>query len=179
MALFATYGELRQWGADPAVKGLIKEATRLEGKTTFLSHTSKDDDKVAGAARILENHGARVYLDHGDPNNQTTDCVAIADHIRRVINSCRKFVMFATPLSSESKWMPWELGLADGIHSHDHVALFPAADSAYEQDWAEREYLGLYEKIVWSRIAGYEGFQWVVMNTRDNTGQLLRSWLSS
>ena len=34
---------------------------------TFLSHSSKDDDLVIGATRVLENHGARVYVDEVDP----------------------------------------------------------------------------------------------------------------
>ena len=35
--------------------------------STFLSHSSKDDDLVIGATRVLENHGARVYVDEVDP----------------------------------------------------------------------------------------------------------------
>src|SRR3546814_16258851 len=39
--------------------------------TTFLSHSSKDDDLVVGAIRVLEGHVARVYVDEIDPEMPT------------------------------------------------------------------------------------------------------------
>src|SRR3546814_14082974 len=42
-------------------------ASRSLSGTTFLSHSSKDDDLVVGAIRVLEGHGARVYVDESDP----------------------------------------------------------------------------------------------------------------
>src|SRR3546814_6976641 len=42
-------------------------ASRSLSGTTFLSHSSKDDDLVVGAIRVLEGHGARVYVDEIDP----------------------------------------------------------------------------------------------------------------
>lgn len=176
MPQFATYANLREWAAT-AETGMLKEASDLQGKNTFFSHSSKDDDKVAGAIRILRNHGARVYVDHYDPLNKTDDCTAIAAHVRSVISACRKFVLFATPQSIDSKWMPWELGLADGVRSHSNAAIFPAADRAFEQDWAQQEYLALYRKIVWGKLTGYEKALWLVWDPIRNEAEPLGDWI--
>jgi hypothetical protein len=141
---------------------MLAEAKSLPGKNTFLSHSSKDDDKVGGAVRILTIHGAQVYVDHNDPLNRTDDCIAIAAHIRSVIRACKKFVLLATPASTDSKWMPWELGLADGIQSHSNVAVLPAAERSFDMDWAQQEYLGLYRKVVWGKLKGHEEHMWLV-----------------
>lgn len=178
MPQFATYANLRTWAAE-AAPGLLKEAASLPGKNTFLSHSSKDDDKVEGAIRILKNHGAQVYVDHFDPLTKTDDCVAIAAHVRSVISACKKFVLFATPQSKDSKWMPWELGLADGIRSHPNAAIFPASEQSFDQDWAQQEYLALYRKIVWGKLKGREKELWLVWDPKLNEAEPLEDWIKS
>jgi hypothetical protein len=131
---------------------------------------------------ILENHGARVYADHDDPSLPGKDCVAIADHLREVIRECRKFVMLASPRSKDRKWIPWELGLGDGIRKPQNVALFPSAENATETEWLNQEYLALYPKITWGFINGQEidgkpRWRWLVWNQRNNTGEPLEDWL--
>src|SRR5690348_7128063 len=119
MPMFATYDNMRRWGADVAANARLREATKREGKTTFLSHSSKDDDLVPGAVVILENHGGNVYVDHMDPENAKEPNTVVADHLRNVIRGCRRFVLLATPRSKDSRWIPWELGLADALYTPD------------------------------------------------------------
>lgn len=178
MPSFATYANLREWGETPAAKAMLKVASHRPGKTTFLSHSTDEDDLVPGAVHILENHGGKVYVDHRDPTLPETDCLAIAEHLRTVIAGCRKFVMLATPRSKDSKWIPWELGLGDGLRNNTNVALFPLAESAADQQWAEREYLGLYQRIVWGRLEGSDDPLWLVWNYRTNTAESLTKWLA-
>src|SRR5437660_3724963 len=112
MPILPTYSELRAWGQQELAQKAFTEARTAArtGRTTFLAHSSKDDDLVAGAILILENHGARVYADHKDPSIAGSGLVEIAEHLRSVIRECGKFVMLATPRSKDSKWIPWELG---------------------------------------------------------------------
>ena len=181
MPIFSTYNELRSWGQQENAQAMLKEAHASSTKshhTVFLSHSSKDDDLVPGAILILKNHGATVYADHDDPSLAGADCAAIADNLRTVIHTCKKFVMLATPRSKDSKWIPWELGLGDEARKPSNVALFPSAETAVEMQWAEQEYLGLYQRIVWGRIEGEDKERWLVWDHRHNVAQPLGEWLN-
>lgn len=175
-----TYAELRGWGQEDRAKKAFAEARSFShtGKTTFLAHSSRDDDLVPGVIFILENHGAKVYADHKDPSIATEGLLQIADHLRTVVGECRKFVMLATPRSKDSKWIPWELGLGDGLRKPENIALFPSAEYAHETTWSKQEYLGLYNRIVWGELKGEEKPLWFVWDHHRNTGTRLRQWLA-
>ena len=143
----------------------------------FLSHASQDHDLVSGAILIIENHGGSVYVDDRDPSVAGSDVVSIAKHLRRIIKDTQKFVMLATPRSKDSKWIPWELGLSDGVHAPADVALFPSAETALDFEWAEREYLGLYRRILYGDHEGYEQKIWMVIDHRTREAVALSRWL--
>jgi hypothetical protein len=144
----------------------------------FLSHSSHDHELVGGVAVVLENHGGHVYIDEHDPRITGDDFQKTAERLRSVVRACRKFVLFVTERSKDSKWIPWELGLGDGNNTGQNVALFPAAEKSYEQAWSEQEYLGLYRRIIWGNFTGEEKQQWLVLDHRANTAVPLRSWLT-
>jgi len=73
--------------------------------------------------------------------------------------------------------IPWELGLADGQKSASSVALFPVVETATETKWAEQEYLGLYRRILWGTLEGYDKQVWMVYDHHTNTATHLRKWL--
>lgn len=75
------------------------------------------------------------------------------------------------------KRVPWELGVADGEKRPSNVALFPSAEEQYEQNWSEREYLGLYRRIIWADLKGDEKPLWLVSDHHDNTAIKLNQWL--
>jgi hypothetical protein len=175
MPLFVTYGELAEIGKATASR-LLENATDLSEKTVFLSHSSKDDSLVPGVVKILENNGGRVYVDKRDPTLPKDDFVEVAAHLRSAVRSCRKFVLFVTPNSKDSIWIPWELGLGDGVHTARSVALFPSAPTSTEQGWSEQEYLGLYQRIVWGHFANSKD-EWLVADHRNNTATKLNEWL--
>src|ERR1700730_13294822 len=177
MLQVATYAELRSFGAEPRSIQLTEKAHRLEGKTVFLSHASAARDLVPGATLILENHGGSVYVDDRDPSVAGSNIVNIADHLRRVIKKTQKFVMLATPRSKDSKWIPWELGLGDGVHGPSEVALFPSAETALDFEWAEQEYLGLYRRILFGDHQSYDKKIWMVIDHRTREAVSLSRWL--
>jgi len=180
MPQFATFDDLSRFNRKLQKTVLLKEASRSKvGKTVFLSHSSKDKEQLPAVISILENHGGRVYVDSEDdrlpnaPNRET------ADILRGTVKSCSKFVLFVTTNSKDSKWIPWELGMADGEKSTWYVALFPTADKSYEQSWSETEYLDLYQRIVWGKIKNVtENDGWIVFNHENNTAVTLSRWLT-
>ena len=177
MPTLLTYTELRILGDRPDARAFFQKAPDLQGKNVFLSHTTKDDDLVPGVVLVLGNHGGRVYVDHQDPSVEGADCRAIAEHLREVMRQCKRLVVLASPRSMDSKWIPWELGLGDGLERQSHVALFPSAESATDTAWSEREYFGLYQRIGWGRIEGRSEPCWVVWDHTKNTGETLVGWL--
>ena len=179
MKVFATYSDLLKFGREVEAARLLKEASTKEGKTVFFSHSSADNDLVPGAISILENHGGRVYVDKKDPALKEMEMVEVANRLRSAVRICRKFVLLVTPRSKDSKWIPWELGLGDGANRDVNVALFPSAETMLEQQWAEQEYLGLYQRIIWGNFTGEANGQWLVLDHRKNTASKLADWLRS
>lgn len=152
-------------------------ASRSLAGSTFLSHSSKDDDLVAGAIQVLENHGGKVYVDEIDPEMPPYTSEKTAELLKSRIRDTSRFVLLASKNSKESKWVPWELGIADGEKGMSKIALFPASDSRYDQSWASWEYLGLYRRIVWGPHQNYNGNIWMVLNEKENAATELSKWL--
>lgn len=176
MQAFITYEQLKQVSEKLDRQTVLKEARDIHGKNLFLSHSSDDHELVPGVIRILEGHGGQVYVDERDPELPQDDFTATANRLRTAIQSCGKFVLFVTPKTKDSSWIPWELGLGDGENGQNNVALFPSAEKWTEQSWAEQEYLGLYQRIIWGNFQGQEP-EWLVLNHATNTALPLGKWI--
>jgi hypothetical protein len=180
MASFVTLSELRSASTELRRQGqLLAKSAQSEGKNVFLSHSTRDAEYLPAIVKLLENHGGRVYVDDKDGDLPAIPSVETASLLRASLLHCRRFVLFVTPNSKDSRWIPWELGLGDGQKGRSNVALLPAAHISYDQQWAELEYLGLYDRIVFSHLAGYTDPLWVVMDHHTNSGQRLVDWLSA
>jgi hypothetical protein len=175
---FVTYDELRTVSKKTEATTLLESASRQFGKTVFLSHSSKDHELLPGVVLILENHGGRVYVDERDNELSDANGLDAAARLRDVVKACRKFVLFVTERTKDSKWIPWELGLGDGNKNPYNVAIFPSAERSYDQSWSEQEYLGLYHRVIWGNFTGKDP-EWLVLDHRQNTAVGLRKWLSS
>lgn len=181
MIRFATKAELRGYASDLTITeqvSLRKSASSqpLE-HATFLSHSSNDKDLIVGAIKVLEGHGARVYIDEIDPDMPPYTSEETAGILKSRIQQTKRFVLLASANSKDSRWVPWELGLADGYKGVDKIALFPAAESSSEPDWASWEYLGLYHRIVWGNIRGRTDPLWMVLDHRRFSATPLNDWL--
>lgn len=181
MIEYVTKSELRGFASKISITeqaSLRKSASsRPLAGTTFLSHSSKDEDLVVGAIRVLENHGATVYVDEKDPEMPPYTSDETAALLKTRISQTKRFVMLASKNSKESRWVPWELGYADGHKGLDRIALFPALDSTADKAWTSSEYLGLYRRIVWGNLNGYNDPLWMVWDHKSNTATRLRDWL--
>lgn len=181
MVSYITKAEFRSFGNEISLQErttLRKNAqNRSPEGATFLSHSSKDEDLVVGAIRILEGHGAIVYIDKIDPELPPYTNTKTAATLKKRIEQTNKFVLLATKNSKASNWVPWELGIADGKKSLDRIALFPAVDDPEDTSWTTWEYMGLYKRIVWGKIKGREQSVWMVWDHKDNTATTLSKWL--
>lgn len=179
MVEYLTREQIRR-SAGPAAEtaSIIRTAaSRSPAGSTFLSHSSKDLDLLPGAIKILQDHGAQVYIDKKDETLPPTTNRATASALRDRVRQCRKFILLATINCKDSRWAPWELGLADGYRRSSNIAVLPGIDSVTDLTWAEREYLGVYDRIVYGAHRSYANPIYMVWDQTDNTGTELREWL--
>jgi hypothetical protein len=158
---------------------LRKAADRSPASATFLSHSSKDEDLLPGVVTLLERHGAAVYIDKKDEALPPFTSSETADLLRGRIQQCKKFILLTTKNSKDSRWVPWELGLADGHKRPSNVAILPGTDGATDLAWTEQEYLGCYNRIVYGKIQNRPEACFMVYNHRTKTATELREWLGS
>lgn len=181
MVQFVTSAELRSFAASRPVNEQATIRKNAESRSpegaTFLSHSSKDDDLVVGATIVLENHGARVYVDEVDPQMPPYTSAETARILKTRIRQSKKFVLLTSKNSKDSRWVPWELGVADGFKTLDNIALFPSSETANDMTWAQWEYLGLYRRIVWGETRQRSGNRWLVLDHVQNTASELSEWL--
>lgn len=156
-----------------------KAAARSVSGSVFLSHASADATLLPGVVSVLEEHGGAVYIDKRDAAlpSETSGETARLLHAR--IAACKTLVLFATQKSIDSRWVPWELGVADGLKTGKRVALFPTVETAMTAEWAEREYLGLYDRVVYDTLGPSRTPEWFVWDRQTNTGTRLRDWLKA
>src|SRR3546814_20224845 len=79
-------------------------ASRSLSGTTFLSHSSKDDDLVVGAIRVLEVHGARVYVDEIALEMPPYTTEETAGLLTSRIPQPKRFLLFANKHHKERRW---------------------------------------------------------------------------
>jgi hypothetical protein len=181
MVEYITRGSLRARAGTLSEQASVvrKAQTRSPQGSTFLSHSSKDVDLLPGVIAILEGHGAFVYVDKKDESLPPTTSRETATILRGRVRQCRKFLLLTTVNSKDSRWMPWELGLADGYKSPTNAAIFPSVDTAGDYAWAEREYLGIYDRVVHGSLQGYPSPVFMVYNQEKRVATELSAWLKA
>ncbi|QJW89228.1 toll/interleukin-1 receptor domain-containing protein [Spirosoma taeanense] len=151
----------------------------LFNKYIFLSYRRKDRDYVTKVAEFLEKLSAKVYIDYLDDELPSTPSDATAIILRSRIQKCRKVIQFVTPNSSGSKWMPWELGLGDGLLGYRNSVILPT--SIDSNNSVDQEYLNIYGSIKMESI--YESFyplddEWIVKYPQGQQVSL-KVWLNN
>lgn len=125
----------------------IKEQDSLRQYDVFLSHAVKDAKIVLGVKNWLEENGMKVYVDWIDDRHLDRSKVTskTANTLRVRMRQSKSLLYIATDNSSQSKWMPWELGYFDG-YSSGKVAILAILDHQYES-FSGQEYLGIYPLV--------------------------------
>jgi len=115
----------------------------------FLSHSYQDAEVILGLKNTLEEKGYEVYVDWIEDRQMSRENVnaQTANQLRNRMRNCRSLFFATSDNSSDSKWMPWELGYYDGYRGK--VAILPINNSSYQKDTFEgQEYLGLYNYVI-------------------------------
>jgi hypothetical protein len=146
-------------------------------KRIFLSHSHHDRDSIPGVIEFFADWDAGVDVDTGETQLPNPPSPETAKILRVRIKAAPHFVVLLSPKSYESGWIPWELGLADGLKGNGPVALLPSSESPSDNFWQKREYLGLYPRIIFGTLNGYEDSVWQVFDPTDNKSWDLGSWL--
>lgn len=125
----------------------IKGQNSLNNYDVFLSHSVNDAQIVLGVKNWLEKNGMKVYVDWIDDRQLDRSKVTseTAETLRTRMRQSSSLIYIATDNSSQSKWMPWELGYFDG-YSSGKVAILPVLDYEYET-FSGQEYLGIYPLV--------------------------------
>lgn len=126
----------------------------------FLSHSSNDNELIAGLKLLLQDMGYSIYVDWNDsalnPNHVTPKT---ADVLRKRMVQCRSLIYAFSENASNSKWMPWELGYFDAL-KNSRVAVLPIRQDAYKA-YSGSEYVGLYYHVQIDKAQGGKDAIWV------------------
>lgn len=151
--------------SDRIQKGFINEAlreTRLfsaskrdSKPTVFISHKHsdlEDVEELKGIIEVLEDCGAKIYIDSMDNKMPQETCGDTALRIKEVIKHCKKFILIATEKAIESYWCNWELGIGDTYKYIEHIAIIPIKEKG-EPDWEYKgnEYLKIYPRFNYNK----------------------------
>lgn len=151
----------------------INKATYVSSTySVFLSHSSKDKPSLKGVIAFLKKFGADVYIDLNDVSLPAKPSPETAKKLKTQMKRCSKVIVLVSENSKESKWIPWEVGLADMDKTPQKIALLPKTEYENAQ-WPQQEYMGLYNRII-----NYAGI-WYVQDAETGSKILLESWLKS
>ena len=85
--------------------------TRFATWDVFVSHKSNDAARAVQIAERISKNGLSAWVDVADPT-VVRDGPDLADYIRRVLASSRSLLALVTSATSESWWVPFEIGIA-------------------------------------------------------------------
>lgn len=135
-----------------AIKNFSSSSEISYKPTVFLSHKHDDLDDLKGVIGLLEEYGAKVYIDSMDNKMPDQTCGDTAKRIKEIIKYCKKFILLATDDAIESYWCNWELGIGDTYRYFDNIAILPMKDkSTYDHKYKGNEYLQIYPQISYNK----------------------------
>jgi hypothetical protein len=106
----------------------LNESRASASVSIFLSHSHKDRKKAKGLIRHLAGLGVEVYVDWNDSDVPRDTNRETAEKIKAKISDNTIFLVLATRNALESKWVPWEIGVADKTKGEARVLIIPVAD---------------------------------------------------
>jgi len=141
----------------------------------FLSHSHKDQELVEGLINYLAvSSQIVIYVDWRDSDMPSITNRETAHRIKQKINDLDYFLVLATKNAMASKWVPWEIGIADMIKPNK-IAIIPVADPSGQ--YYGNEYLQLYPSIQPGNRLGASVLAVFEPNQTGN-GTVIRSWLT-
>lgn len=148
MAYF-TEQQLYRFAESPALEAranqFLNESVTTARLSIFLSHSHKDRKKARGIVKHLASLGVEVYVDWNDKNMPRETNRLTAERIKDRIEELDLCMVLLTRHACASKWVPWEIGVADITKGESKVLLIPVVDSAGY--FYGMEFLRLYRRV--------------------------------
>lgn len=179
------FGDQAQGFNKSAARSVAKAVLLSEAKVAstaqfdiFLSHSSRDASEVLALKRFLSARNYTVYVDWIDDRNldRTAVSVETAAALKQRLVQSKSLLVCVTQSAKESRWVPWELGLADGLGKR--VGVIPIVEDGTDTDaYDGSEYLGLYPYVDYAQTADKSHWYfWVNRSPRKYVR--LRNWLT-
>lgn len=128
-----------------SAKKHLKNYRILATKTVFLSHSHKDRKLALGLSRLLAKMGVDLYIDWQDEDLPRIPGRETAEQIKEKIRDSDLVLMLATKNAINSKWVPWEIGVADSTLDESRIIVAAVEDSTGV--FYGSEYLKLYRRL--------------------------------
>ena len=96
----------------------VDKLERLKVFDVFISHNSKDEDKIIDFFKLLNEKHYVAYIDWVNDKfdlKREWCNASTAEVIKERIRQSRVFVLYLTEQTLKSQWCPWELGYADAL----------------------------------------------------------------
>ncbi len=140
----------------------------------FLSYSHADKEYVSRVVKWIQSKGIPVYIDYLDDELSEKSDVEAAKILRDRIQNSTKLMILSTSNTSNSKWIPWELGLGDGFMKYPNVVRLPLTHSGH---WTNKNFFDIYGFVYKSTIPSNEG-TWFIKYPDSNFGLVsLDNWL--
>lgn len=165
-------------------KSIFNENSVLKSKSknnefdVFISHSYLDKKLILTLVELFNTCGYSVYVDwindsELDRSNVSTETAEI---VRSRIVESNSLAYIATTNITDSKWCPWELGLADGLHNR-RACILPILSEG--DTFKGQEYLGTYPYIDYAKITNTDSYEFWI-NDQNNPKKYinLRDWLN-
>ncbi|OZC01456.1 toll/interleukin-1 receptor domain-containing protein [Rubricoccus marinus] len=127
---------------DPDLK--LESSPGTSYSSVFLSHSHLDKDLVEGLVDRLARLGVRVYVDWKDATLPASPSRDTVETIKKQIVANDVFMLLATDRALESKWVPWELGVADQAKGYDRIVVVPVTRNG---TYLGSEYVRVYRQL--------------------------------
>lgn len=144
----------------------------------FLSYNHKDFDLAKAIYLELISQGIKVYVDFKDNSFQRITNQETAKILCDRLSSCKALAYIHTKNARESKWCPWEIGLASGLKNFKCI-IIPAIENN-DNEFERQEYLMLYPFVTYEAMtkSNYHYIFWVRSQLGDNPIQL-KQWIKT
>lgn len=125
----------------------VDKLERLKVFDVFISHNSKDEDKIIDFFKSLNEKHYVAYIDWVNDKfdlKREWCNASTAEVIKERIRQSRVFVLYLTEQTLKSQWCPWELGYADALGKK--ICIF----QRFKSDSKIPEFYSAYPELVFS-----------------------------
>jgi hypothetical protein len=135
--------------ASAARTTMLQESVARARYDFFLCHAKLDERLIKAIRDRLVSRGYSVYVDWIDDAHLDRESVSelTAETLRRRMDSADALLFVSTQASTQSVWMPWELGYFDGSTGPGHIGIVPIFNVGSGQPYQGQEYLDLYPQF--------------------------------